>query len=63
MYLEIKCPLLNDGYTWEALQGKLENICNRIKMKRLFAKICCMKLKLLKAVKYSVESWIRYKNK
>ena len=31
-------------------------------MKRAFIRICCMQLKLLKATKYNVESWIRYEN-
>ena len=38
------------------LQGKVENICNRIKMKREFISICCMQLKLFVATKYNVES-------
>ena len=46
MYLEIKCPLLNDGCIE---QGKLENICNRIKMKREFITICCMQFKLFQS--------------
>ena len=37
-------------------QGKLENICNRIKMKQEFTRICCMQLKLVNAIKYNVES-------
>ena len=37
-------------------QGKLETICNRVKMKREFIRICCMQLKLLNAFKYNVES-------
>ena len=35
---------------------KLENNCNRIKMKREFVRICCMHLKLLNATKYNVDS-------
>ena len=38
------------------LQGKVENICNRVKMKREFVRVCCMQLKLLSAIKYNVES-------
>ena len=37
-------------------QGKLENICNGIKMKKVFIRICCMLLKLLNANKYNVKS-------
>ena len=56
MYLEIKCPVLDEGISKKPLQGKLENICNRIKMKREFTRICYMQLKLLNAVKCYVES-------
>ena len=44
-------------------QGKLENICSTMKMKREFTRICCKQLKLLNAVKYNTVFWIRYKNK
>ena len=44
-------------------QGKLENIYNRIKMKRGFFVICCIQLKLLNATKYNLESWIRCESK
>ena len=45
------------------LHWKLENICNGIKMKREFTGICCMQQKLLNAVEYNIEAWIRYENK
>ena len=45
-------------------QGKLENVCNRVKMKREFIRICCIQLKLLNAIKCkNVESRVRYENK
>ena len=37
-------------------QGKLENICDKIKMKREFIRICCMQLNLPNVVKHTVES-------
>ena len=44
------------GVSKKPEQGKLETICNRVKMKREFIRICCMQLKLLNAFKYNVES-------
>ena len=44
------------GISKKPQQGKLENICNRIRMKREFISICCMQLKLLKATEYNVDS-------
>ena len=41
------------------MEGKLENICNRIKLKREFTRICFMRLKPLNPTKYTMESWIR----
>ena len=51
------------GESKKPQQEKLENICDRIKMKREFTSVCCMQLKLLNASKYNVESWMRYENK
>ena len=50
------------GVSKKPYQEKLETICNRIKMKREFIRICCMLLKLLNADKYNVESWIKYES-
>ena len=55
MNLEIKCLLLNDGVATKPYV-EIENICNRIKMKREFTRNCSMQLKLLSAIKYNVES-------
>ena len=51
------------GVSKKPQQGKLENICNTIKMNREFTRSCCKQLKLLNADKYNMVSCLRYKNK
>ena len=51
------------GVSKMPLQRILENICNRIEMKREFIRIYCMALKLHNATIYSVASSVRCENR
>ena len=52
------------GVSMKLWKTKLENICNRIKVKEEFTTICCMRLKhALNSTKYNVDSWVSYENK
>ena len=42
------------GVSTKPLQERLENICNRIKIKREFPRICCLQLKLLNSIKFLI---------
>ena len=52
------------GVSTKLWKTKLENICNRIKVKEEFTTIYCMRLKhALNSTKYNVDSWVSYENK